>query len=325
MMQRGCQQGFALMMVIWVLAILMVIVLSFSFATRGETIATLAFRDTAQERFLAESCMERAFAEVLLGRTVGIPADEDSRAWSTDGNRYRIDIGQEGSCQAMIVAEDGKVDINKSPEVILKGLLAELGLQGDEADSLTDAIADWRDADNLVRPSGAEDEYYQSLAVPYRPKNADFESVEELLAVRGMSAELLYGNGQRPPLADLVTVHSGNGKINVSAAPRPVLMALPGMTGEAADAIISLRRAKQSLTLKDIEGALGALYPAISAYITDDPGMIFAVETVGKKLDQRAGYAIRAVVMHSGIRPSILYYRSPWEKRIWKQETSFVY
>lgn len=313
------------MLVIWVLAVLMVVVLSFSFATRGETIATLAFRDAAEERFLAESCMERAFAEVLLGRITGIPVDEDARAWSTDGTRYRIDIGQEGSCQAMIVAEDGKVDINKAPETILKGLLAELGLQGDEADAIADSIADWRDADNLVRMSGAEDEYYQSLAVPYRPKNADFESVEELLAVRGMSAELLYGNGNRPPLADLVTVHSGNGKINVSAAPRPVLMALPGMTGDVADAIISLRRAKPSLTLKDVEGALGALYPAISAYVTEDPGNVFAIETVGRKLDQRAGYAIRAVVMHSGVRPSVLYYRSPWEKRTWKQEISSIH
>lgn len=324
MMWRS-QQGFALMLVIWVLAVLMVVVLSFSFATRGETIATLAFRDAVQERSLAESCMERAFAEVLLGRISGIPADEDSRAWSTDGTRYRIDMGEEGSCQAMIVAEDGKVDINKSPDVILKGLLAALGLQQDEADALADSIADWRDADNLVRLSGAEDEYYQSLAVPYLPKNADFESVEELLAVRGMSTELLYGNGNRPPLADMVTVHSGNGKINVSAAPRPVLMALPGMTGDAADAIISLRRVKQSITLKDIEEALGALYPAISAYITDEPSNIFAIDTVGRKLDQRAGYAIRAVVMHSGVRPSVLYYRSPWEKRIWKQETSSVY
>lgn len=55
------------------------------------------------------------------------------------------------------------------------------------------AIMDWRDEDSTVSTDGAEDETYSRFSPPYKSKNANFESVEELRLVAGMTAEILYG------------------------------------------------------------------------------------------------------------------------------------
>jgi hypothetical protein len=60
-------------------------------------------------------------------------------------------------------------------------------------DEIADSIIDWRDTDEQVSATGAESEYYQSLQPPYQCKNGPFETVEELLLVKGMTPELLYG------------------------------------------------------------------------------------------------------------------------------------
>jgi len=60
------------------------------------------------------------------------------------------------------------------------------------------SILDWRDPDDLYRMNGAEPDYYQSLKEPYRCKNGNLDSIEELLLVRGVTPELFYGrNGAK--------------------------------------------------------------------------------------------------------------------------------
>ena len=56
-----------------------------------------------------------------------------------------------------------------------------------------DAILDWIDPDDEPREFGAEAEFYSSLQPPYGPRNGPLESIEELLLVRGVTPELLYG------------------------------------------------------------------------------------------------------------------------------------
>jgi DNA uptake protein ComE-like DNA-binding protein len=58
---------------------------------------------------------------------------------------------------------------------------------------VADAIVDWRDTDDTPSPYGAESDYYGSVQPPYRAKNGPFETVEELLLVKGVTPDLLYG------------------------------------------------------------------------------------------------------------------------------------
>jgi len=60
-------------------------------------------------------------------------------------------------------------------------------------ESTADAILDWIDPDNKQRPLGAEADYYSGLDPPVTPRNGPPESLEELLQVRGVTRERLFG------------------------------------------------------------------------------------------------------------------------------------
>ena len=69
------------------------------------------------------------------------------------------------------------------------------------------AIIDWRDADNDPQPEGVEGSYYSGLAHPYKIRNALMRTVRELLLVRDVTPELLFGedtncNGMLDPNED---------------------------------------------------------------------------------------------------------------------------
>ena len=317
------ESGMALMIVTWALALLMVAVFSFSYATKVETSATMTFRDAAAERFLAEGGLERALIELKLRKVNPNPANEDARPWRTDGIPNRFDTDH-GIAFVRITAEAGKIDINKSPETILKNLVLAIGVKPDDADIIVDSIEDWRDADNLHRLHGAEDEYYGSLNPPYKAKNADFESIEELLLVRGVTQEILYGTGKAPGLADFITLYAESDKINVSAAPREVLLSLPGMTPEMADAVIAFKGSQEIRALEEFKAIVGDLFAPMSAFITAGDGTVYTIEAIGTRQEKKPGYGIKAVVSLAGTKPSYLYYRSPWEIGSWKKQNSSI-
>ncbi|MEM8910246.1 MAG: type II secretion system protein GspK [Planctomycetota bacterium] len=60
-------------------------------------------------------------------------------------------------------------------------------------ESIADAILDWIDEDTEPRPLGCEDEYYNALPAPYAAANGPLSTVEELLLVRGVTPQLLFG------------------------------------------------------------------------------------------------------------------------------------
>lgn len=92
-----------------------------------------------------------------------------------------------------ITDESSKVNINVAPRRQLVALITPLATEEMNVDELVDALIDWRDADNQPGPNGAEAEYYAELEPPYAVKNAPFDTIEELLLVRGFGGELLYG------------------------------------------------------------------------------------------------------------------------------------
>ncbi len=94
-----------------------------------------------------------------------------------------------------VTDEASKININTAPVSQLVALITPFIDEEDEwtAEQIADAILDWRDGDTQPRPFGAEAEYYSLLDPPYAVKNGPFDTVEELLLVRGMTADLLYG------------------------------------------------------------------------------------------------------------------------------------
>lgn len=303
------QKGIALVMVLWVLTILMVVAFSFSFTTRTETHSAMHFRDGIEKKFLSEAGIERGIMELFYrkqNRDV-----EGSEVWKTNGASYDGRIG-EGRYTVRITDESGKVDINRVPDIILKNLLYNLGINGDDVDIIVDSIMDWKDSDDLVRLHGTESNYYRSLPNPYRAKNGDFDTLEELLLVRGVTPEILYGSAEKKGIITFLTVYSMNSSINVNAAPKEVLMAIPGMTATAADAIINFREGKEIRSVLEVQAFLGETFNIAAPYIRAGDSDVFAIVATGYKGSDKNGYSTAATVAIKGNdKYSFVYYKSP--------------
>jgi len=105
-----------------------------------------------------------------------------------DGRRRGVRFGLEDestrlNLNALIAAEQ------RSPGAGRTLLLALPGM----TEPIADAILDWIDADDEPREFGAEAEYYSALDPPYSPKNGPLTTVEELLLVRDVTPQLLFG------------------------------------------------------------------------------------------------------------------------------------
>ncbi|QEG41538.1 type II secretion system minor pseudopilin [Roseimaritima ulvae] len=90
------------------------------------------------------------------------------------------------------LSEDASEDAGEEMDadnIALSLLMALPGMTVDAADS----ILDWLDEDDEPRDYGAESEYYQTLTTPYAPKNGPIDSIEELLLVKGVTPQLLFG------------------------------------------------------------------------------------------------------------------------------------
>ncbi len=306
------QKGIALMLVLWVLTILMVIVLSFSFMARTETHSTLSFKEGIEKKFVAEAGIERGIMELFYrnlykNQTLEL---EGREVWKTDGTPYKAQTG-DGYYTAKIIDESGKVDINTVSDILLKNLLISSGFQEEEIDTIVDSIMDWKDPDDLHRLHGAESDYYMSLPNPYKAKDANFDTIEELLLVKGMTSEILYGNSEKKGIINFLTVNSKINKINVNAAPKEVLMAIPGMTPEIADMIIDYRGTKEITNMQEV-GIPAETYNLIAPHISIVGSSTFTIEAIGYKDSEKGGYAIRATVTISdNNKYTYVYYKSP--------------
>jgi len=222
------QRGIALIAVLWLTVLLTVIASGFAFSMRGEALAARNTMSLAQARAAADGAVERVAFELARPR---ISPD----AWNADGQPHAWNDG-DVALAATAVDEAARIDLNAAPEMLLKGLLQNVGgLDPDAAQRLLEAIQDWRDPDDLRRPNGAEAADYRAAGLKYVPTNARFETTGELRRVLGMTSALMA------KLADSLTVYSRQRGINPSTATRDVLLALPGITPEQVDAFISAR------------------------------------------------------------------------------------
>jgi len=174
-----------------------------------------------------------------------------------------IGIQGGGRFEVNIVDEDAKVNLNgparnefSASERLGQQLLGVFGPQANNAlfeqhdgdgqfsdrQTICSALVDWVDSDpsgNEVQypcqpnnannvATGPEDNFYQMIGLPYRRKNAAFDSLEEARLVRGMGDDLwatFVDPEPENPKKRVMTVW-GQGELNVNAANAQTLLAL---------------------------------------------------------------------------------------------------
>jgi len=291
------EKGLALLMVLWVITLLAVIVGEFCYAMKTEINITRNFKESTQGYYIALAGVNRAVAELIKERSTTSTGmqkpqspmedyagdddntdavDEDLIEWRVGANIPPILFG-EGEYKVKISNESGKININKATRGMLLMLLNRFDLDDSEKDTIADSIIDWRDKDNLHRINGAEDDYYQSLDDPYECKDEDFDAIEELLLVKGITADIFYGG-----LESMVTIYTQTDKININAASRQMLLALPEMTEIAAREIITSRGEEEIKRLSALNDIIDPdIYLSIKPYISLKMSPFYSIDSFG--------------------------------------------
>jgi general secretion pathway protein K len=180
-MSRRSEEGIALIAVVWALLLLSLIAAALSRETRADARIARNVMDIAAARAAANAGIQRAILDLrALGRKNTFRADGTVYDWHFANCDVRISLRNEGD----------KVNLNQASEAALATLFASVGVDPDKAQSLADAIADFRDGDDLKHLHGAEQVDYQTAGLAWGPKNADFDAVEELQQVLGMTAAI---------------------------------------------------------------------------------------------------------------------------------------
>jgi len=269
------QRGLALVLVLWTMTLLAVIAGSFAYSMWTGTFVTRNAVDIAQARSLAEAGVQRAILALLDPDPARRWAGNGSvRAWSFGGGVLAISVRDEA----------GLIDLNGAPATLLDGILRVGGIPQAARPRLVDAILDWRDADHLNHPHGAEDKAYRVAGRPYAAKDAPFEAVEELQLVLGMPAAVFE------KLEPFLTVYSGQGGVNQSAAPREVLLALPNADPDAVDVLLAERTSAGG---NSAQASAASVYRII-AHAQMPSGTTYGVRAVVQLSPARtAGFSVR--------------------------------
>ena len=193
---RG-DRGIALIVVLLLLGLLLTIVAEFAQAMRLEAVTALNFRSAVSESWLAQAAYQRALAEIVpeaidqeLDLSGALVFRRTRIGTPTPPQRLDVLIGP-GRLSYRVTDETARMNVNRLGRDGLDRLLQEVGVEKNDRDVVIDSIQDWRDANGEHRLNGAESDYYLGLTPPYRAKNADFDSVDELLQVRGVTRALL--------------------------------------------------------------------------------------------------------------------------------------
>ncbi len=174
--------GFALLVVLWSLALLALIGTHVTATGRSEAQLAANLRGAAAAEAAADGALHRTVFHLL---------DPSPRRWLPDGIPREIALPGGGVAVVRAESEAGKSNPNLAPAGLLQALLLGAGADPRAAASLGAAILDWRTAGQRPRPNGAKEPQYRAAGRDYAPPGRPFESLDELGLVLGMTPELL--------------------------------------------------------------------------------------------------------------------------------------
>jgi general secretion pathway protein K len=244
---RADDKGVILIASLWIVAILCLFAVTVG--RQASISLKLASYETDKRKaiFVARAGIIRALAEKRMEYVSGASSGIDalSQAWANNESFFRAHAFGPGRYTVSyeypgpgrydkkpvtlygLMDEQSKINVNTACEDNLRNLFLFLGIDEGKALSLAGSIIDWRDADDVTASSergllyGAESRYYNGLNPPYACKNAAFDSIHELLLVKGMDEGIFRS------IRPYITVY-GNGMVNINTASEAALNALIG-------------------------------------------------------------------------------------------------
>lgn len=270
------KKGLVLIAVLWIVVVLMVIVATVGRSSMLDTRVRLLRTEQTRCKWACRAGIEKAVA--LLNEDTR-ESDHLLDLWS-DNDTDLNNVSLEGCLYNVRVTDEaGKLNINTATKEQLMGLPYM-------EEYIADAIIDWRDKDDTPSGLGVEGGYYENLPFKYTIRNGPFRTIRELLLVRDITEQLLYGedtnfNGQldyneqdgdeSPPLDDgddeldkgwisFLTCYSysknvdaqGSARININQADENQLQQSLGISSSMARWIVERRNSNRFTTIADL-------------------------------------------------------------------------
>lgn len=309
------ERGMALLLVLAVIAVLGVALLAFNKRTESAMERAFYVQDRVQLQAMAESGIDIGLAVLYVDQSQS-EYDSLGEDWSMLAGRELGRLFEDGSLRVRIADLSGRFPINRlaasgstgsdGAAEAYRALLVRLLTSGQfavqdeiEARIIVDSLTDWLDGDDRALPYGVENDFYLSLAEPRPARNGPVEFIAELLQVRGMSTEILFGSDEKVGLAEYINIY-GNGRININTAPPLLLQMLaPGISEEDVNIIDEFRTGEDSgAALKQPDWYRSVLgWPQ---NIVIEPSLI-ATQSLYFRIEATARYRTRSLSMQADI------------------------
>jgi general secretion pathway protein K len=177
------RQGMVLVAVLWTTILLLIIVGSVVQYSRLDMKVSVFSAQSVACKWASRAGVETVAAILSEDSHISDALDD---LWSNnDTDLVDVPLGS-AAFTARVIDEASKLNINQATQSQL------LSLPG-MTEEIADSILDWRDRDMDARENGAEIGFYRNLDYPYDCRNAPFKTIRELLLVKGVTPDMLYG------------------------------------------------------------------------------------------------------------------------------------
>lgn len=256
------RRGGALLAVMWFAAALTAIAFALSTGVRADFERASLQADSLRAYYLAHGAVEATIRRIA--RSPRVPVEGQEPLLFVIGQRFMHYRFEGGVVEVEIVAEGGKLDVNRASAEALTALMAASGIDPGLAVQVGVGVVAYRD-----QLRGGEvlyglpfdqalEEFGNLEADPsFRPARASIQELEELLSIPGMTPDLLYGSYQETNTGTLVRRNGlveslttrGAAAVDVAYAP-PALLAAAGFSPSLIEQLVQIRRLRP-LTIED--------------------------------------------------------------------------
>ncbi len=175
------QRGFALLIVLWMLALL---------ALLGTQVLTVARGDTQLARNQLDAAILEAAANGAVQRAIFSLLDGSTQRWKPDGSVHAVRLGST-IVTVEIDNEADKVNPSVASPELLRALLQQVGADPITAAAVGASIVEWRLGSGIAGRPNAAFARYQNAGRNYAPTGMPFGNIDELGLVLGITPELL--------------------------------------------------------------------------------------------------------------------------------------
>lgn len=247
--EKQAESGFIIVAVVWILGALATLAVIYSLFARQTALEFVDHDEVLQAHAMEQSGVELAAYELT--------ARPDLRPLT---GRFTFRQGR-AAIDVAFRSENSRIDLNFASAQVIAGLFLGLGVAEEDAIAYATRIAAWR---TPLKPGEAdtEAELYSAAGKTYGPRHGPFQNANELGLVVGVPPDLV------DRVLPYFTVYSGQPEVNVLAATPQVLAALPGLSPERLQLLLTMRENIPQDVLKAQLG-LAASYITVAASRAD--------------------------------------------------------